>query len=61
MTPMHEVVEQDHKNFEHCISVPHKDHLVKKTNVRGAGFQLPLLEFNGACQGFGEVPFILNL
>ena len=60
MVPLHNVVEQEQKNFDQCMEAKNKGELVSKKTVRGSQFQQPLLEFNGACPGCGE-PAILKL
>lgn len=60
MVPIGKVLEQEKKNFETCEAATNKGHLVKPTNVRNSQFQLPLLEYNGACPGCGE-PAIIKL
>lgn len=60
MVPVGKVLEQEKKNVEICNAATNKGHLVKPTNVRNSQFQLPLLEFNGACPGCGE-PAIMKL
>ena len=38
--------------------VTYKDNLMAKTTVKGSQFAQPLFEFNGACPGCGETPYI---
>lgn len=59
-TEIQNVLEQEDKNWQKCISVPNRGHLVKPTNVRNSQFLQPLLEFSGACPGCGE-PAIIKL
>eukprot|EP00746_Dinoflagellata_sp_MGD_P155297 gnl/MRDRNA2_/MRDRNA2_85296_c0_seq2.p1 gnl/MRDRNA2_/MRDRNA2_85296_c0~~gnl/MRDRNA2_/MRDRNA2_85296_c0_seq2.p1 ORF type:complete len:1850 (-),score=450.28 gnl/MRDRNA2_/MRDRNA2_85296_c0_seq2:164-5713(-) len=39
-------------------SVSLKDNLMDKNTVKGSQFQLPLMEFSGACAGCGETPYV---
>jgi len=49
---------KEDENFQRCINVPNKGHLVQPTNIRNSQFRQPLLEFNGACPGCGEPSMI---
>lgn len=61
MVPIAKVRDQEIKNVEICNAATNKGHLVDPTkNFKNAQFQLPLLEFNGACPGCGE-PAIMKL
>jgi len=42
---------------EFAETIPLKDHLAKRTTVKGSQFYQPLLEFSGACAGCGETPY----
>ena len=45
-------------NWEFALTLAEKDELVDPGTVRGIQFIRPLLEFNGACPGCGETPYI---
>ena len=52
--------EQDQKLWDYCIkNVTSKQHLIDtKLNVKNSQFATPLFEFNGACSGCGETPYL---
>jgi len=45
------------ENYEFCLSVTEKEVLDRKT-LKGSQFIRPLFEFNGACPGCGETPYV---
>ncbi len=45
-------------NWEFATTVSIKDNLWNKYSVKGSQFCQPLFEFNGACGGCGETPYI---
>ena len=45
-------------NWEYAMTVTDKGHLVDKNSVKNTQFTRPLLEFNGACPGCGETPYV---
>ncbi|HHX73800.1 MAG TPA: pyruvate:ferredoxin (flavodoxin) oxidoreductase, partial [Firmicutes bacterium] len=45
-------------NWEYAMTVTAKDDLIDPRTVKGSQFVRPLLEFNGACPGCGETPYI---
>lgn len=45
-------------NWDFAMTVSVKDNLWNKYSVKGSQFCQPLLEFNGACAGCGETPYV---
>ena len=45
-------------NWDYLVSLPVKANPMDKFSVRGSQFQRPLYEFNGACAGCGEAPYM---
>ena len=58
MKPAEELTEKEAANWEYAMTVTDKDNLVEMTNIKNTQFARPLLEFNGACPGCGETPYI---
>ena len=54
MTNFRDVKDVESKNWDFAMTVKNKGDLVDKTTVKGCAFQLPMLEFPGACAGCGE-------
>ncbi|MDR1422924.1 MAG: 2-oxoacid:acceptor oxidoreductase family protein, partial [Coriobacteriales bacterium] len=48
--------EEAHWTF--AMTLPVRDGLTSKTNIKGSQFAKPYLEFSGACAGCGETPYI---
>lgn len=46
------------KNHEFAVSLPVRDDLMSAETVKGSQFRRPLFEFNSACPGCGETPYI---
>ena len=44
-------------NWEYAIALPEKANPMTKETVKGSQFEVPLLEFSGACAGCGETPY----
>ena len=61
MTPLNQVSKEQSKNWEFAMTLTNKGHLVDKTTVKGCAFQTPMLEFNGACAGCGEMTILKML
>ena len=57
MVPTHEV-SLDQTNWEYLFNLPIKGDKVDKFSLKGSQFKQPLVEFNGACAGCGETPYI---
>ncbi|MGD9608121.1 MAG: pyruvate:ferredoxin (flavodoxin) oxidoreductase [Desulfovibrionaceae bacterium] len=58
MKPLEGETEAQVPNHAFAMSVTNKASLVKRENLKGSQFQLPLLEFSGACAGCGETPYV---
>lgn len=43
--------------WNYGVNLPTKANLMKKETVKGSQFEVPLLEFSGACAGCGETPY----
>ena len=57
MVPTHEV-SLNQTNWEYLFNLPIKGDKVDKFSLKGSQFKQPLVEFNGACAGCGETPYI---
>ena len=55
------VAEAENDNWEYAMTLTEKPDLVDRFTVKGSQLIRPLLEFNGACPGFGETPYIRML
>lgn len=51
-------IEAETENWEYAMTVTAKDDLMDPKTLKGSQFVRPLLEFNGACPGCGETPYI---
>jgi pyruvate-ferredoxin/flavodoxin oxidoreductase len=58
MKPAEQEIEAEAENWEFAMTVTAKDHLMAHNTLKGSQFVRPLLEFNGACPGCGETPYI---
>lgn len=58
MKPADEEIEMESENWEFAMTVTDKSELIDAKTVIGSQFARPLLEFNGACPGCGETPYI---
>lgn len=58
MKPAEEQIKLESKNWEFAMTIPEKKSLMSPTTLKGSQFERPLLEFNGACPGCGETPYI---
>jgi len=58
MQPAEQEIEMQAENWEFAMTVTEKDDLMDPKTVKGSQFIRPLLEFNGACPGCGETPYI---
>ncbi len=43
--------------WDYAVALPTKPNPMKKDTVKGSQFEVPLLEFSGACAGCGETPY----
>ena len=44
-------------NWEYAVSLKERPNPIAPTTVKGSQFEVPLLEFSGACAGCGETPY----
>lgn len=51
-------IEMEAENWEFAMTVTAKDGVMDPNTLKGSQFVRPLLEFNGACPGCGETPYI---
>lgn len=58
MEPAEQEIEREAENWEFAMTVTDKSHLTNIYTLKGSQFVRPLLEFNGACPGCGETPYI---
>ncbi|MBL4930705.1 pyruvate:ferredoxin (flavodoxin) oxidoreductase [Clostridium paridis] len=58
MRSAEEQIKEQAENFEYAIKVIPKEGLMDLHSLKGSQFARPLLEFNGACPGCGETPYI---
>ena len=58
MKPAEQEIEMESENWEFALTVTAKDDLMDPKTIKGSQFVRPLLEFNGACPGCGETPYI---
>ncbi|HZJ56792.1 MAG TPA: pyruvate:ferredoxin (flavodoxin) oxidoreductase [Clostridia bacterium] len=58
MQPAEQEIRMQEGNWEFAMTVSMKDDLTNTNTLKGSQFRRPLLEFNGACPGCGETPYI---
>ncbi|QAA30553.1 pyruvate:ferredoxin (flavodoxin) oxidoreductase [Clostridium manihotivorum] len=58
MSPADEQIKAQAENFEFALTLTNKDNIMDRKTVKGSQFARPLMEFNGACPGCGETPYI---
>ena len=58
MKEAQEQIDKEADNWEYGLTISEKCNLVNPKTVKGSQFVRPLLEFNGACPGCGETPYI---
>jgi len=58
MKPAEIEMENEAANWEFAMTVTPKEHLMPKNTIKGSQLFRPLLEFNGACPGCGETPYV---
>ncbi len=51
-------IEMEAENWQFAMTVTEKDNLINPKTLKGSQFVRPLMEFNGACPGCGETPYI---
>ena len=58
MTPLPKALELGHKNFwNFMMKIPNRGSRFDPFTLKGSQFQLPMMEFSGACEGCGETPY----
>jgi pyruvate-ferredoxin/flavodoxin oxidoreductase len=58
MKPAEQIMEAETQNWEFAMTITEKTEFADKETVKGSQFLRPYLEFNGACPGCGETPYI---
>lgn len=58
MKPAEQQMDEQTGNWDYSLGVAAKDNLMDKKSLKGSQFAKPLLEFNGACPGCGETPYV---
>ncbi|HHV65671.1 MAG TPA: pyruvate:ferredoxin (flavodoxin) oxidoreductase [Peptococcaceae bacterium] len=58
MKPAAEQIERESENWEFAMTVTPKEDLLDRYTIKGSQLMRPLLEFNGACPGCGETPYV---
>ncbi|HOJ10267.1 MAG TPA: pyruvate:ferredoxin (flavodoxin) oxidoreductase [Clostridiales bacterium] len=58
MMPAEDEIENQTGNWEYAMTITEKKDLMELETLKGSQFARPLLEFNGACPGCGETPYI---
>jgi len=58
MNDAEEEIEKEAENWEFSLSVTEKETGLDPYTLKGSQFKRPLFEFNGACPGCGETPYI---
>lgn len=58
MEPAEQEIDAECENWEFAVSVPEKDTGQALNTIKGSQLKRPLLEFNGACPGCGETPYV---
>ena len=58
MEPLETRIQEETPHWNRLVSLDHKENPFDKfANVKSSQFELPLLEFSGACAGCGETPY----
>lgn len=58
MKPAEQGIIEESPNWEYALKVTYKDGIMDSHTLKGSQFAKPLLEFNGACPGCGETPYV---
>lgn len=58
MNPAEQEIEMEAENWEFATTITAKDNVMDPKTLKGSQFVRPLLEFNGACPGCGETPYV---
>ncbi len=57
MVPL-DSVRDEQKNWDHCLTLSDKPNPMSRFSAKGSQYEQPLYEFNGACPGCGETPYV---
>ena len=57
MVPLDEV-RAEQNNWDYCLTLSEKKNPMSRFSAKGSQFEKPLYEFNGACPGCGETPYV---
>ena len=57
MVPLDEV-RAEQNNFDYCLTLSEKKNPMSRFSAKGSQYEQPLYEFNGACPGCGETPYV---
>ncbi len=49
---------EEQKRYDYAVTLPIRDNLMNWKTVKGSQFRQPLFEYNGACAGCGETPYV---
>lgn len=58
MVPLAEIHDTSSANWEFAMGLEDRSARFEKNSLKGSQFQVPLMEFSGACSGCGETPYI---
>lgn len=58
MKPAQGESQEQNPNWEFSLTLSAKDNLMDRSTLKGSQFAQPLLEYNGACPGCGETPYV---
>lgn len=58
MKPWEEQVDMESTNWDYALTLSKKEDMIDRNTLKGSQFITPLLEFNGACPGCGETPYV---
>lgn len=58
MKPAQVETQEQAPNWEFSLTLTTKDNLMDRSTLKGSQFAQPLLEYNGACPGCGETPYV---
>jgi len=58
MKPAEQEIEDQRDNWNFSLTLTMKDNLMDKKSLKGSQFAPALLEYNGACPGCGETPYV---
>ena len=57
MVPLDDV-RAEQKNWDYCLTLSEKKNPMSRFTAKGSQYEKPLYEFNGACPGCGETPYV---